>query len=182
MASVLVAYASTHGQTAKIASRVGDRIRADGLDAALVDIGGGSDPDPAGHDGAVLAASVHRGAHQPEAVAWARRHATGLAERPSAFLSVSLTAADDGEDARAATKRLIEEFAAETGWTPTRAVSVAGALQYREYDVFTRTLMRLLMRRGGHPTDASRDYDYTDWDALERFASEFGALAAGRQR
>jgi menaquinone-dependent protoporphyrinogen IX oxidase len=25
------------------------------------------------------------------------------------------------------------------------------------------------MRRGGHPTDTSQDYDYTDWEAVERF-------------
>jgi menaquinone-dependent protoporphyrinogen IX oxidase len=25
--------------------------------------------------------------------------------------------------------------------------------------------MRLMLRRGGHPTDASKDYDYTDWAA-----------------
>ena len=36
-------------------------------------------------------------------------------------------------------------------------------ISYREYDVFTRQLRRLLMRRMGHPTDASHDYDYTDW-------------------
>ena len=36
--------------------------------------------------------------------------------------------------------------------------------------------MRLLMKRDGHPTDTSRDYDYTDWDAVERLGREFGAL------
>ncbi|MDP9134812.1 MAG: hypothetical protein M3N56_08290 [Actinomycetota bacterium] len=36
-------------------------------------------------------------------------------------------------------------------------------------------LMRLLMRRMNHPTDASQDYDYTDWDAVERWAHELAA-------
>ena len=34
------------------------------------------------------------------------------------------------------------------------------------------------MRRGGHPTDTSHDYDYTDWEAVERFGREFAALVA----
>ena len=58
--------------------------------------------------------------------------------------------------------------------------TLAGALQYREYDFFTRTLIRLMMKRGGHPTDTSRDYDYTDWEAVARFGHEFsGMLAQG---
>ena len=36
-----------------------------------------------------------------------------------------------------------------------------------------------MMRKGGHPTDTSRDHDFTDWAAVERFARECaGALAA----
>jgi menaquinone-dependent protoporphyrinogen IX oxidase len=33
-------------------------------------------------------------------------------------------------------------------------------------------MMRLLMRHMHHETDASRDYDYTDWDAVDRWARE----------
>jgi hypothetical protein len=49
-------------------------------------------------------------------------------------------------------------------------VAFAGALQYREYDFATRLVMRLLMQRGEHPTAISRDFDYTDWDAVDAFA------------
>ncbi|HEV2060676.1 MAG TPA: hypothetical protein VGR11_15090 [Solirubrobacteraceae bacterium] len=38
--------------------------------------------------------------------------------------------------------------------------------------VFTRQLMRLLMKKMGHPTDTSHDYDYTDWDAVDRLGRE----------
>ncbi len=175
---VQVLYTSTHGHTAKVAGRVAETLRARGLDVDLQDLRA-RDPDPAGARAVIAAASLHQGHHQPEMVDWAKAHRDALAGRPSAFLSVSLTAADDTDEARAAARRCIDDFVEETGWAPGRTESVAGALQYREYDVFTRTLMRLMMRRGGHPTDASRDYDYTDWDALERFALEFAA-ALGR--
>ena len=39
--------------------------------------------------------------------------------------------------------------------------------------------MRLMMRRGGHPTDISRNFDYTDWAAVERFGRDLSALVAG---
>lgn len=179
MVNVLIAYASTHGQTARICRRIADVLQADDLDVDLCDLGAGEDPDPEPHDGVIVAASVHRGSHQSEVIGWVERHRAGLAGKPSAFVSVSLTAAEDTDEARTVTQGLIDGFVGETGWTPDRTASVAGALQYLEYDFFTRTLMRLLMRRGGHPTDASHDYDYTDWDAVARFGEDFDALVKG---
>ncbi|HZB74802.1 MAG TPA: hypothetical protein VE526_01165, partial [Solirubrobacteraceae bacterium] len=45
----------------------------------------------------------------------------------------------------------------------------------------TRVLIRLMMRKSGHPTDTSRDHDFTDWEAVERFARECaGALRRRR--
>jgi menaquinone-dependent protoporphyrinogen IX oxidase len=45
--------------------------------------------------------------------------------------------------------------------------------------------MRMLMKRMGHPTDASHDYDYTDWEGVDRLGRELaqsvrasGAVAA----
>jgi menaquinone-dependent protoporphyrinogen IX oxidase len=35
-----------------------------------------------------------------------------------------------------------------------------------------------MMHKGGHPTDTSRDHDFTDWDAVERFAREFAVTLA----
>ena len=64
----------------------------------------------------------------------------------------------------------------KTGWIPRKTATFAGALQYREYDFATRLLVRLLMRKEGHPTDVSHDYDYTDWGAVDRFAHECSAL------
>ena len=107
---------------------------------------------------------------------WVKAHHTSLEPLPSAFFSVSLTAAEDTDEARAATRQCIDELLDDTGWTPTRATAVAGALQYREYDIFTRTLIRLMMRRAGHTTDITQDHEYTDWGAVERFGREFAGL------
>jgi menaquinone-dependent protoporphyrinogen IX oxidase len=88
---------------------------------------------------------------------------------------VSLSAAEQTDEAIAATQRCIDMFCDESGWIPQRSERIAGCLQYREYDVFTRQLMRLLMRHMHHPTDASHDYDYTDWEALDRLGRELAA-------
>lgn len=183
MPTTLIAYGSTHGHTAKIVRRIAAHLHDAGVVVRLCNVGAGEHPGVLDQDGVIVAASVHRGSHQPEVVQWAQRNHAGLERHPNAFLSISLTAAEDDEESRKVTQDLIDGFARETGWTPETALSVAGALQYREYDFFTRTLMRLLMKKGGHPTDTSQDYDYTDWDAVDRFADEFArqvvAAAAG---
>ena len=169
---VLVAYASTHGHTAKIAGRVAEAVRTAGLEAEVEQLGEAADPDPGAYDGVIAGASLHQGKHQPELVEWVRAHREALESRPAGFFSVSLTAAEDTEEARAATQECLDGFLEETGWSPAMTAMFAGALQYREYDFFTRKLIRLMMKRGGHPTDTSRDYEYTDWDAVDRFAEE----------
>ena len=173
----LVVYASTHGHTAKIAARLADAMRAQGLDVDLRDVAHAADAAPGRYDLVVVGGSLHKEHHQKELAAWVTARSDELAGVPSMFFSVSLSAADDGDEARAASQRCIDDFCAQTGWTPTRTERVAGALQYREYDPFTRQLMRLLMKHMGRPTDASRDYDYTDWDAVDRLGREIAGRA-----
>lgn len=180
MVNVLIAYASTHGHTAKICRRIADVLQSDNLDVDLCDLGAREQPDPRQHDAVIVAASIHKGTHQHEVARWARQHRDALADRPSAFISVSLSAAEDTDESREFTEGALHDFAVETGWKPDRAISLAGALQYREYDFFTRTLMRLLMRHGGHQTDTSQDYDYTDWDAVATFAQHFDRLLTSK--
>jgi menaquinone-dependent protoporphyrinogen oxidase len=179
MSNLLVVYATTHGHTGRIAERIADVIRTHDHEVELAEVG--ADPAVFDRDAVIVGGSIHAGHHQPELVAWARHHHTTLARKPSALFTVCLTAADDTEESRAATRRYLDEFVEATDWTPVPAVTFAGALQYREYDFMTRLMMRLLMHKGHHPTDTSRDYDYTDWDAVERFAHECAELPADRR-
>lgn len=181
--SCLLVHASTHGHTTKVAERLVARLRdAHDLDVALVDLGTDPDPDPAGADLVVVGASVHAGKHQREVVDWVQRHRSAITARANAFFSVSLSAADDGEEGRADVRRVLDEFEEETGWTPAREEPIAGALQYREYNLATRVLMRMIARRKGQPTDAHEDVDYTDWAGVDRFADDLAAAVPSGAR
>lgn len=172
---VLILYASTHGQTEKIASKLAVSMGLNDLDVVTKDIHENAGETPDGYDAIVLAASIHAGHHQREMVNWVHRNIDGLAARPNAFVSVSLSSAEEDEESRAEELKYIEDFTRDTRWYPDHTEPVAGALLYREYNPFTRTLMKLIMKKGGHPTDASHDYEYTDWDALARFGQELSA-------
>ena len=173
---ILVLYASTHGHTGKIADRMGEIFRAQGFRARVRSLNERtSHLDLSEFDAFVIGASVHQGHHQPEMVEWITKHHTVLSLHPSAFFSVSLTAADDTDEARETVRSMIDDVLDETGWVPRDTVAFAGALQFEEYNLPTRVLMRLIARRHDPKADVHKDTDYTDWAAVDRFAEAFAA-------
>jgi len=169
---VLIMYASTHGHTGIIATRFQTYLEMNGGQVEAVDVKLFPEVSAADYDAVIVGASIHAGHHQKEIVKWVKANLQDLDARPNALLSVSLSAAEDTEESREATQKCIADFVDETGWRPDHSEPVAGAIQYREYDKFTRLLIRTMMKHGGHPTDTSRDYVLTDWDALSRLADD----------
>ena len=68
---------------------------------------------------------------------------------------------------------MLKRFFDETGWRPTVVMPVAGALSYSHYNFLVRFVMKQIAKKEGSGTDTSRDYEYTDWDALDAFVKEF---------
>jgi menaquinone-dependent protoporphyrinogen oxidase len=184
MKPILVLYATRDGQTRHIAERVSSVLRTSGIPVQLLNAAELHEPFSLdAFCGAVLAASIHLGHHEKELVSWVKRHKDALAQLPCAFLSVSLSEATvEGADrppeararATADVQRMLEDFFKETGWRPRVAMPVAGALVYSKYNFLVRWVMKMIARHNGASTDTSRDYEFTDWQALERFARTFG--------
>jgi len=61
-------------------------------------------------------------------------------------------------------------------------VIFAGALPYTRYHFFLRWVMKRIATMAGRDTDTSRDYEYTDWDEVARFAEEFADQVQPRAR
>lgn len=176
----LLVYATRDGHTGRIAQRIATTMRETDVEVDVVELRLGGDwPYAADYDATVVGASVHAGHHQPQVVEWARENATALTVGPSAFFSVSLAAADDDAESVAAVRSMIDDVLDDTGWTPRLVEPIAGALEFREYDPFIRTLMRLISRHHGGPTDVTRDVVLTDWAAVDAFARRCAALVDG---
>lgn len=173
----LVVHASRHGHSAVIAGRVAAVLSEMLPDVRVHDLGEGADPDPASATAVVVVASVHVGRHPQSVVDWILRHRAALSDpdRPSLLLSVTLTAAEDSDEARELTQGLITELVEQTGWRPGRSEAIAGAIQWTAYGRVTRLLMRMkLRRRTDIPRDRTRDVELTDWPALDRVVRELG--------
>jgi menaquinone-dependent protoporphyrinogen oxidase len=182
MASVLVAYGTGEGQTAKVAGRLVEYLAADGHDAEAVDVAALPDGlDVTGYDAVVVGASTHMGRHGTAVRSFVRTHLEDLATRPSGFFQVSLSAAIDDEAHRAETMGYVDDLVEATGWHPDRVAVFGGALRYSEYGFITRSLMKSIARRATGDTDTSRDYEYTDWEEVRAFAREFAAFVDEQQ-
>ena len=169
--AVAVGYGTTEGQTARIAGLVGEVVAARGYRVWLDDLRAAGPDLLQGCAGVILGASVHLGRHQRYVTDYVRRHREDLDRVPSAFFSVSLAALGD----RATAERYVAQLVQQTGWQPTTVGFFPGALPYTRYGFVKKRVMRRIAR--GKPgllgTDLTRDYDYTDPDAVRRFVEDF---------
>jgi menaquinone-dependent protoporphyrinogen oxidase len=174
MVPILIAYSTTEGQTRKIAEFMAEALQDAGHRVELVDTGSAQAAlvQPV-YAAAILGGSVHAGHHAGSLAGFIRDHAAWLETVPTAFFSVSLTAARDDEAGRRETARMLDEFLARTGLKPRRSCRIAGALRYSRYGMLKRFLMRQIAGRAGGDTDTSRDFEYTNWKLIRRFVLEF---------
>ncbi len=184
MTRVLIVYGTTEGHTAQIADRMAAAIRGEGHEVELHESKElGKQPLTGDFDGVIVGGSVHAGEHQSSVREFVKRNRQLLERVPSAFFSVSLSAADPDEEASADVQMVVDKFIKETGWQPGRVETIAGALVFTQYNIFLRHLMKLIAKHHGRTElDTSHDYDFTDWDAVERFAREFTQDIAGSVR
>ncbi len=165
---ILILYATTEGQTRKVARRVFDQLVRSGHAAEMIAAGDAVDLAPAAFDAAIIAASVHAGRYQQPLIDWVRAQSAALAALPTLFLSVSLSAAGGDADDWEGLRNCLRAFEAETGWIPGRVEHVAGAFRFREYDFFRYWAMRWIAATKDETVHPGHDKEYTDWPALER--------------
>jgi menaquinone-dependent protoporphyrinogen oxidase len=172
MPRLLIAYATVEGHTATIAEFMRDELQAGGHDVSLLEISHGDEELPSDIDAVIVGGSIHVGHHKKQLVAFAKANRDRLAELPGGFFTVCLGALDDSDEGRATTAGYVQAFRDATGWEPRETAVFPGRLAWTQYDFFTRTLMKLILRHAGTADrDVHRDYDYTDYDAVRRFAT-----------
>jgi menaquinone-dependent protoporphyrinogen oxidase len=142
--AIAVVYATREGQTRRIAEHVAATLRARAFAVDVLDVAREmtEEFDATRYAAVVVASSVHIGKHERAMVQFVKKHRAALERMPSAFLSVSLSeagaedvhaTAQRRERAAANVKKMVDDFLRETGWSPTHAHPVAGALLYRQY-------------------------------------------------
>lgn len=189
MKPIGVFYATREGHTRRIAEHAEQTLSERGLKVEVRDLRTQAEGIALNnYSGVILAASVHRQKHEREMTGFVKRHRCELDRTPTIFLSVTLseagaerpnTTAQEHAQFVTDVQKVMDAFFAEASWHPKRAKPVAGALLYSKYDVLIRFIMKRIAKKGGGDTDTSRDYEYTDWAALDRFIEQFAAEISG---
>lgn len=169
---ILVAFGTTEGHTRKIAKHVAEAIQGIGHEVDLYDCSRRLRGHEFGDiDAVIVAASVHQKNHQETVVAFATAHREGLNTKPSALISVSLSAAFEESKKDAAS--YVERFVKVTGWRPKSVHLAKGALKYSEYDFFKEQIIRHIVMAGRDIPSDQKDWEFTDWAALDVFVADF---------
>ncbi len=192
MKPAAVIYATRDGHTRRIAEAIAAGLGKHGVASTLIDLSERPAADGLdAFDSAVIAVPVRMGRHPRQVEAFVKQHSSELAHMPSAFVSVSLSEAGAQRAESTAVRRAKfasylsrcnERFFKRTGWHPAHVKNVAGALAYSHYGVALRLAMKYFARRCGGSTDASRDYEYTDWGALDGFVAAWAKELLARPR
>lgn len=170
---VLIAYATSEGQTRRISRHVADKIADANQAVELLELSDAKDIDLARFDGVILAASIHMGHYQNALSEFVANQVKFLQEKPTLFLSVSLAAAGHDAEDWNSLELALKDFVDATGWTPGRVEQVAGAYRPTEYDIFRRFIMRRIIAAKNTKADLDADEEYTDWSALSLLVDEW---------
>ena len=182
MSAILIAYATSEGQTAKICRAFEQQFETAGHTVELIDLESrDAAPDAAQFDAVIVAASVHAGKHQRSAVDFVNSNADALRSKPTAFVSVGLAIIAVEESGRRRADEQVESFLNEVDWKPGLIAKLGGAFRYSEFSGIRRWVFKVSQRlfkkdldRQGWP-DLTVDNEFTDWDQLRRFGEEFSA-------
>ena len=166
---LLIVYGTTEGQTRKICQFLKEEAEKLHHTVDICDATDNPFSPSTNFDAIIIAASVHMHKYQSAIHHYVKDHHEILNKIPSAFVSVSLTAASDDQESWQELEELTAEFLKHSGWQPRHVTQVAGALRYSKYDFFKKFIMRMIAKKESGDTDTSHDYEYTDWGEVKAF-------------
>jgi len=170
---ILAIYGSEYGQTEAVIRRIAGVLESYGHGVAIHR----ADAVPGGRvapefDAVLVGASVIMGRYQRYVRTFVQGNLGVLSRLPTAFVSVNGHSPETLPEWRAAAGGYVAKFLGETHWSPRWTATFSGALRYTRYGAVTRWIMKKISARVGGPTDTTRDYEFTDWAAVDRFAAE----------
>ena len=164
-ARALVAYGSKYGSTAGIADAIGDALRACGLDA---DVQAASDVRTiAQYDVVVVGGGLYVGRWHGDAVAFVKRFADDLIDRPTWLFSSGPTGGTAKAEAEMA------RVLAEQPGPPGNVAGIAKRIGIRGHRTFAGAVTQ---GTGGFFARGIPKGDWRDFDAVRAWATEIASV------
>ena len=166
----LIIYSSTDGQTKKICEAIRENFNNKEFieilpleDAFHLNINN--------YDQIILGASIRYGNYKSNLFKFIKYNIKILETKKNAFFSVNVVARKN-EKNTPDTNPYIKKFLKKTNWRPKKIEVFAGKVDYPNYNLFNKLVIRFIMFITKGPTDISHSYEFTDWAKVKKFSKE----------
>ncbi|WP_243373667.1 menaquinone-dependent protoporphyrinogen IX dehydrogenase [Geotalea sp. SG265] len=175
MANILIVYATTDGQTTKIAARLQQVMEQQGHRVTVAKVQEADTLDPASFDKIIVGASIRYGKHSPLITRFIEKNRSSLESRPNAFFSVNVVARKP-EKSDPEQNPYLQKFLRRISWRPRELAVFAGKIDYPSYKPLDRFMIMLIMWMTKGPTDPKAVIEFTDWEKVEEFGRRMAQM------
>ena len=173
-AKVLFIYSSIDGQTEKIVRFMCTKFK-NPKDIKMIKLENVFSLNLDSFDMIILGASIRYGKHNKKAHLFIKKNIHLLSQKKTVFFSVNVVARKLNKDT-AETNPYVIKFLKQTNWSPTLAGVFAGKVDYPNYSIFEKLVIKFIMFITKGPTDTSQSYEFTNWQKVELFAQKINEL------
>ena len=170
MSSFLVIYSSTDGHTKKICERIKNLINNGNL-VELFSLEEAKQIELSNFENIVIGASIRYGKHSRQLYNFIKSNRNILDQKKCAFFSVNVVARKP-EKNTAETNPYINKFLKISKWKPNKIKVFAGKVDYPNYNLIDKYIIKFIMFITNGPTDTSQSYEFTDWSKVDDFSEE----------
>ena len=170
----LLIYSSTDGQTKNICNRIQSFSNKE-VSSKVIKIENVDSENLENYNKIIVGASIRYGKHNKEVFKFIKKNKNILENKKTAFFSVNVVARKSDKNTPE-TNPYVIKFLKKTNWKPNKTAVFAGKIDYPKYDFFDKHVIRLIMFMTKGPTDLSKTYEFTDWDAVDKFAKEISNI------
>ena len=159
-------YSSSNGQSLKICETLNEEkesliLNIDRLNSVNLD----------NFDQIIIGASVKYGDHNKKIYNFVKNNKILLKRKKTVFFSVNATARKS-EKNTPNTNPYIIKFLKKTNWKPDHIGVFAGKIDFPNYNFLEKYIIKFIMWITNGPTDTTKTYEFTDWDAVKKFSKE----------
>ena len=159
-------YSSSNGQSLKICETLNEEkesliLNIDRLNSVNLD----------NFDQIIIGASVKYGDHNKKIYNFVKNNKILLKRKKTVFFSVNATARKS-EKNTPNTNPYIIKFLKKTNWKPDHIGVFAGKIDFPNYSFLEKYIIKFIMWITNGPTDTTKTYEFTDWDAVKKFSRE----------
>ncbi len=171
MKNVLVAYYSHAGHTARIARTIQTTIVEEGNRCDMMSmmecVREGVDWDK--YDIVIVGTPIVYGVYNRVVWDFVRKFHQVLETKPHSFFNVTVVARSPLKATPEGNKYL-QRFVQRSVWKPRDLKCFAGKVDYPHWNLWERTMIRIIMKITDGPTDPSVIVDYTDYEDVKAYA------------